>query len=320
MLKGRSTNMRRIFKTIEDHLTECTTLEKGVWVHLQSPTKEEVDGLTTRFNLDPTFLPAALDEEESARTDYDSDKQQTLIIVDIPYVDTEGTGYVYSTIPLGIVLCDEVIITVCTRDTPIINDFTEERIRNFWTFKRTRFILQILQRNAGRFLSYLKQIDKTSQHIQEKLEHTSRNQELLQMMKLEKSLVYFNTSLKGNALVMERLMRQDILKRYPEDTDLLEDVIIENKQAMEMCSIYRDIMSNTTDAFASIINNNLNITMKVLTALTVLFAVPTLVMTIWGINVPVPFERQAWGFAAVCGISIILTLFAFVIMRRKNMF
>ena len=312
--------MRRIFKTIEDHLTECTTLEKGVWVHLQSPTKEEVDGLTTRFNLDPTFLPAALDEEESARIDYDPDKQQTLIIVDIPYVDTEGTGYVYSTIPLGIVLCDEVIITVCTRDTPIINDFTEERIRNFWTFKRTRFILQILQRNAGRFLSYLKQIDKTSQHIQEKLEHTSRNQELLQMMKLEKSLVYFNTSLKGNALVMERLMRQDILKRYPEDTDLLEDVIIENKQAMEMCSIYRDIMSNTTDAFASIINNNLNITMKVLTALTVLFAVPTLVMTIWGINVPVPFEKQAWGFAAVGGISIILTLFAFVIMRRKNMF
>ena len=234
--------MRRIFKTIEDHLTECTTLEKGVWVHLQSPTKEEVDGLTTRFNLDPTFLPAALDEEESARIDYDSDKQQTLIIVDIPYVDTEGTGYVYSTIPLGIVLCDEVIITVCTRDTPIINDFTEERIRNFWTFKRTRFILQILQRNAGRFLSYLKQIDKTSQHIQEKLEHTSRNQELLQMMKLEKSLVYFNTSLKGNALVMERLMRQDILKRYPEDTDLLEQ-ICSREQAEQLREAVERVLS-----------------------------------------------------------------------------
>ncbi len=241
--------MRRIFKTIEDHLTECTTLEKGVWVHLQSPTKEEVDGLTTRFNLDPTFLPAALDEEESARIDYDPDKQQTLIIVDIPYVDTEGTGYVYSTIPLGIVLCDEVIITVCTRDTPIINDFTEERIRNFWTFKRTRFILQILQRNAGRFLSYLKQIDKTSQHIQEKAgayqpqSGTAANDETGEVTGLLQHVA------KGNALVMERLMRQDILKRYPEDTDLLEDVIIENKQAMEMCSIYRDIMSNTTDAF-----------------------------------------------------------------------
>lgn len=312
--------MKRIFKTVDDHLTECTTLEKGAWVHLQNPTKEEISGLTTRFHLDPTFLPAALDEEESARIDCDPDKQQTLIIVDIPYVDTEGTGYVYSTIPLGIVLCDEVIITVCTRDTPIISDFTEERVRNFWTFKRTRFILQILQRNAGRFLSYLKQIDKTSLHVQEKLERASRNQELLQMMKMEKSLVYFNTSLKGNALVMERLMRQDILKRYPEDTELLEDVIIENRQAIEMCTIYRDIMSSTTDAFASIISNNLNITMKVLTSLTVLFAVPTLIGSLWGMNVPVPFENSPWGFTLVIGLGALLTLLAFFIMLKKNMF
>lgn len=312
--------MRRIFKTVDDHLTECTTLEKGVWVHLQSPTKEEVDGLTTRFGLDPTFLPAALDEEESARVDYDPDKQHTLILVDIPYVETEGSGYVYSTIPLGIVLCDEVIITVCTRDTPIINDFTEERIRNFWTFKRARFILQLLHRNAGRYLAYLKQIDKASLIVQEKLEKASRNQELLQMMKLEKSLVYFNTSLKGNALVLERLMRQDVLKRYPEDTDLLEDVIIENKQAIEMCSIYRDIMSNTTEAFASVISNNLNITMKVLTSLTALLSIPTIIASLWGMNVPVPFENQSWGFWALLGISGFAVLGAGLFMVRKNMF
>lgn len=268
--------MKRIFKTVDDHMTECTTLEKGCWVHLENPTKEEIDGLNTRFALDPTYLAAALDEEESARIEHDPDKGQTLIIVDIPYVESEGSGYVYSTIPLGIVLVDDIIITVCTRDTPIINDFTEERIRNFWTFKRTRFILQLLQRNAGRFLSYLKQIDKSSLLVQEKLERASRNQELLQMMKLEKSLVYFNTSLKGNALVLEKLMRQDVLKRYPEDTDLLEDVIIENKQAIEMCAIYRDIMSGTMDAFASIISNNLNITMKVLTSLTAVLSVPWL--------------------------------------------
>lgn len=312
--------MRRIFKTVEDHLIECTTLEKGVWVHLQNPTKEEVDGLTTRFHLDPTFLPAALDEEESARIDYDPDKQHTLILVDIPYVETEGSGYVYSTIPLGIVLCDEVIITVCTRDTPIISDFTEERIRNFWTYKRARFILQLLHRNAGRFLSYLKQIDKSSQVVQERLEKASRNQELLQMMKLEKSLVYFNTSLKGNALVLERLMRQDVLKRYPEDTDLLEDVIIENKQAIEMCSIYRDIMRNTTDAFASVISNNLNITMKTLTSLTALLSIPTIVASIWGMNVPVPFANAAWGFWAVLGIAGVMALIAAIFMAKKNMF
>ena len=312
--------MKRIFKTVDDHLIECTTLEKGSWVHLLNPTREEVEGLTTRFHLDPTYLPAALDEEESARIDYDPDKQQTLILVDIPYVDTEGSGYVYSTIPLGIILVDEVIITVCTRDTPIISDFTEERIRNFWTFKRPRFILQLLHRNAGRFLSYLKQIDKSSMLVQEKLEKASRNQELLQMMKLEKSLVYFNTSLKGNALVLERLMRQDVLKRYPEDTELLEDVIIENKQAIEMCSIYRDIMSNTTEAFASVISNNLNITMKMLTSLTVLLSIPTIIASLWGMNVPVPLEGTSWGFWALVALSGLAVLVATIYMSRKNMF
>lgn len=312
--------MRRVFKTVDDHLIECSTLEKGCWIHLQNPTKEEVDGLTTRFALDPTFLPAALDEEESARIDMEPEKNQTLIIVDIPYVDTEGSGYVYSTTPLGIVLVDEVIITVCTRDTPIINDFIEERIRNFWTFKRTRFILQILHRNASRFLNYLKLIDKASVHVQEKLEKSSRNQELLQMMKLEKSLVFFSTSLKGNELVMERLMRQtNILKQFPEDTDLLEDVIIENKQAMEMCSIYRDIMSGTMDAFASIISNNLNITMKILAALTAGLSIPTIISGFWGMNVIVPFADTPWGFWAVLGLAGVMSLAAFILMLKKNL-
>ncbi len=311
--------MRRIFKTVEDHLIECTTLEKGCWVHLQNPTKEEIDGLNTRFALDPTYLAAALDEEESARIEHDGD--QTLIIVDIPYVESEGSGYIYSTIPMGIVLVDEIIITVCTRETPIIADFTEERVRNFWTFKRTRFILQLLYRNASRFLAYLKQIDKASMHVQDQLEKSSRNQELLQMMKLEKSLVFFSTSLKGNELVMEKLLRQEsIMKRFPEDTDLLEDVIIENKQAIEMCAIYRDIMSGTMDAFASIISNNLNITMKVLTSLTVVMAVPTIISSLWGMNVAVPFSQSSAGFWIVMGISVICALFAFIFMYKKRMF
>ncbi len=302
-------------------MTECTTLEKGCWVHLENPTKEELEGLTTRFALDPTFLPAALDEEESARIEFDPDKQQTLILVDVPYVEAEGSGYVYSTTPLGIVLVDDIIITVCTRDTPIITDFTEERVRGFWTFKRTRFILQILYRNASRFLSYLKQIDKASMHVQDKLEKSSRNQELLQMMKLEKSLVFFSTSLKGNELVMEKLMRQTtILKQFPEDTDLLEDVIIENKQAMEMCAIYRDIMSGTMDAFASIISNNLNITMKVLTSVTALLAIPTIFSSLWGMNVPVPFQDSPFGFWIVLGISVVVAGACFILMYKKRMF
>ena len=310
--------MKRIYLTVDDHLTEINTLEKGCWVHLQNPTREEIDGLNARFALDPTYLQAALDEEESARIERDGD--QTLIIVDIPYVEAEGNGYSYTTIPMGIIMVDDVIITVSTRESTIITDFTEERIRGFWTFKRTRFILQLLHRNASRFLTYLKQIDKASGFVQKRLEADMRNQELLQMMKLEKSLVYFSTSLKGNEMVMERMLRMDMLRKYPDDSDLLEDVIIENKQAMEMCAIYRDIMSGNMDAYASIISNSLNIVMKILTSVTVIMAIPTLVASLWGMNVGVPFQHNPFGFWLVMGIALIVSAAAFVILWKKKMF
>ena len=213
-----------------------------------------------------------------------------------------------------------MIITVTSRESTLINDFTEERVRGFWTYKRTRFILQMLNRNANRFLSYLKQIDKVSTTVQRRLQESMRNQELLQMMQLEKSLVYFSTSLKGNELVLEKMMRMDMLRKYPEDADLLEDVIIENKQAIEMCNIYRDIMSGTMDAYASIISNNLNIVMKVLTSLTVLLAVPTLFASFWGMNTGVPFQGNIMGFWIVFGASAAVTLISFFILRWKKMF
>ena len=310
--------MKKIYLTVDDHLTEITTLEKGCWVHLQNPTREEIEGLNARFALDPTYLQAALDEEESARIERDND--QTLIIVDVPYVEAEGNGYSYSTVPVGIVMVDDVIITVSTRDTALITDFSEERIRGFWTFKRTRFILQMLYRNAGRYLTYLKQIDKASMFVQERLQESMRNQELIQMMKLEKSLVFFSTSLKGNEMVLEKMMRTDMLRKYPEDSDLLDDVIIENKQAMEMCAIYRDIMSGTMDAFASIISNNLNIVMKILTSLTVVLSIPTIFASFWGMNTGVPFQGSGMGFWLVLGVSLCAAGAAFFFLWRKKMF
>ena len=306
-------HLKRIYLTVDDHLTEINTLEKGCWVHLHNPTREEIDGLNARFALDPTYLQAALDEEESARIERDGD--QTLIIVDIPYVEAEGNGYSYT-----IIMVDDVIITVSTRESTIITDFTEERIRGFWTYKRTRFLLQLLHRNASRYLTYLKQIDKASGFVQKRLEADMRNQELMQMMKLEKSLVFFSTSLKGNEMVLERMMRMDMLRKYPDDSELLEDVIIENKQAMEMCSIYRDITSSTMDAFASIISNNLNNVMKLLTSLTVVLTVPTVIASLWGMNVPVPFQSSGLGFVWVLVITLLASLAAFLILWRKKMF
>lgn len=316
--KGRFFFLKRIYLTVDNHLTEINTLEKGCWVHLHNPTREEIDGLNARFHLEPTYLQAALDEEESARIERDGD--QMLIIVDIPYIDDSETGAAYTTIPMGIVIVDDVIITVSTRESTVITDFTEERIRGFWTFKRTRFLLQILQRTASRYLTYLKQIDKSSQFVQKRLEKDMRNQELLQMMKLEKSLVFFSTSLKGNEMVMERMLRTEMLRKYPEDGELLEDVIIENKQAMEMCSIYRNIISSTMDAFASIISNNLNIVMKVLTSLTVVLSIPTLFASLWGMNVGVPFQNNPFGFWIVIAITAVASLAAFIILWRRKMF
>lgn len=310
--------MKRIFKTVDGHLTECTTLEKGCWVHLQNPTKEEIDGLTTRFDLDPTFLPAALDTEESARIEQDGG--QTLILVDTPYTEAEGSGYIYSTLPIGIVLADEVIITVTTQETAVITDFLEERVRGFWTDRRTRFILQLLYRNASLFLSYLKQVDKASMHVQAQLEKSMKNRELFQMLKLEKSLVYFSTSLNGNEAVMEKMMRTDMLRRDADMGELLEDVIIENKQAIEMSTIYRDILSGTMDAYASIISNNLNIVMKVLTSFTVVLSVPTIFSSFWGMNTKVPFGDSPFGFWIVVTLALVVAVLAFVYLWRKKMF
>jgi len=310
--------MKRVFLTVDDHLMEITTFEKGCWIHLQSPTKEEIQGLNARFSLDPTYLQAALDEEESARIERDGD--QTLIIVDVPYVETEEKGFSYSTVPMGIIMVDDVIITVSSRESTIINDFTEERVRGFWTFKRTRFLLQLLNRNASRYLAYLKQIDKASTLVQKRLQESMRNRELLQMMQLEKSLVYFSTSLKGNEIVLEKMMRMDMLRKYPDDADLLEDVIIENKQAIEMCAIYRDIMGGTMDAYASIISNNLNIVMKILTSLTVMLAIPTLFASFWGMNTAVPWQNNLTGFWVVCGLSAVVTVIVYFILRWRKMF
>lgn len=310
--------MRRIFKTVDDQMIELNTLEKGSWVHLQNPTKEEIDGLNTRFALEPSYLRAVLDEEESARIERSGN--QTLIVVDVPYVEVVGESYSYSTFPIGIVLVDDVIITITTKDTPIFTDFIEERIRDFWTFKRTRFILQLLHRNSARFLSFLKQIDKASMFVQDKLQSSMRNKELMQMMELEKSLVYFSTSLRGNELVLEKMMRLEMLNQYPEDTNLLEDVIIENKQAIEMCAIYRDIMNGAMDAFASIISNNQNTVMKLLTSITIVISIPTLIASIWGMNVDLPFTDNPNAFIILIGTAGILSAICAIIMWKKRMF
>lgn len=310
--------MITMYRTDDEKVHSPETLEPGTWVHLVSPNANEQQWVIDNLEVDPDFLRAALDEEERARID--SENGQTLILVDSPLMVSDSAGEEYSTLPLGIIMTPNYIVTVCLKDSPIMNDFSSGRVKAFSTKKKSRFILQILYRNAMHFLFHLRQLDKKSSSLETELHKSMKNKELISMLKLEKSLVYFSTSLKGNEVVLERLLRMEFVRRYPDDTELLEDVIIENKQAIEMCAIYRDILSGTMDAFASVISNNLNIVMKLLTSITIVLTIPTLIGTLWGMNVNVPFQGTAWGFFVVLGIMAVAMGLGVYWMSRRKMF
>jgi magnesium transporter len=222
--------------------------------------------------------------------------------------------------PIGmIVVRDDYFITVSLRKNKIIEDFEKRKIKNFQTYKKTRFIFQILYLNATYYLAYLKQINKETEFAESVLKTSMRNEELLKMLSLEKSLVYFATSLKSNESVMERTLRGKIIKLYDEDEDILEDAITENKQAIEMAQIYNNILNGTMDAYASIISNNLNGVMKTLTSITIILAVPTMISSFWGMNVTLPLQYSQYGFVIMIIVAIITTLAVTVILNKKDM-
>ena len=289
----------------------------GAWIHLCDPSEKEIGRVCAQLHIDPDLVRAPLDEEERSRIEQEDDGQ-TLIIVDTPTVQTEGHSFVYSTIPFGIILTQDNVVTVCLRENALARAFMEGLVKGCSTKKFKRLALQMLYRNASLFLFYLRQVDKASTRVENELHISMKNKELIQMLGLEKSLVYFSTSLKGNEIVLEKLLRMDFVKDYPDDTELLEDVIIENKQAIEMSNIYRDILSGTMDAFASVISNNLNIVMKVLAAVTIILTIPSIIFGLWGSNVPVPFESSPYGFFAIIGIAALCTAVAVVVMVRKK--
>lgn len=294
--------------------------EEGCWVNLCDPSEEEIQQVVSFFGVESNFVTAALDEEESAHIDVEDDGS-SLFVVDTPFIQKDDeTNFSYITIPLGIVLCEKGMITVCLKEAPILEPFLNDRVRSFSTNKKTRFLLQILYRNASKFLQYLKQIDKASTLVENELHKSMKNRELIQMMRLEKSLVYFSTSLKGNETVLEKLTRSRTITRYDEDEDLLEDVIIENKQAIEMCTIYRDIMSGTMDAFASIISNNLNIVMKWLAVITIVLSIPQIVFSLFGINTGIPWEGAIEGFWYVLALGGLGCIVGAIWMWHKKMF
>ena len=307
--------MVRMFRTSDGAIHEIQEPQDGCWIALTNPTATEIFEISEQFQIEVDDLRAPLDEEERSRIEVED--TYTLVLVDVPMIEERNDKDWYGTIPLGIIVTDKMIFTVCLEDTQVLTRFMEGRVRNFFTYMKTRFILQILYKNASMFLHYLRIIDKKSEEVEEKLQESTKNKELIELLELEKSLVYFTTSLRSNEMVLEKLLKVERIKQYPDDTDLLEDVIIENKQAIEMAEIYSSILSGTMDAFASVISNNLNIIMKVLTVITILMTIPNIVFSFYGMNVqdmPLPYT---W---APVVISLVVTGLVWLLLKKKHLY
>lgn len=311
----------RMFRTSEGAIHEIQEPQDDCWIALTNPTATEIFEISEQFQIEVDDLRAPLDEEERSRIEVEDD--YTLILVDVPMIEERNDKDWYGTIPLGIIVTDKMIFTICLEDTQVLTRFMEGRVRNFFTYMKTRFILQILYRNASMYLRYLRIIDKKSEQVEEKLHLSPRNQELIELLELEKSLVYFTTSLRSNEAVLEKLIKVESIKKYPEDTELLEDVIIENTQAIEMANIYSGILRSMMDAFASVISNNLNDVMKILSVITIVMSIPTIIFSAYGMNLNaagMPFSGTQWGFLIVILISIALSVIAAIVLSKKKYF
>ncbi|WP_321289804.1 magnesium transporter CorA family protein [uncultured Sunxiuqinia sp.] len=310
--------MLKIFKSFGGY-TEISKAEKGCWINAVNPSKVEVERLKEEFQIPADIIQDILDTDERPR--YEVDEDWSLIILRIP-VDNPNNGVPYYTLPLGIFLSKEVTITICSRSNEVLplEKPMLYRGQSLLVHDDLNFVIKLFLRSGTAYLRYLKQINQQTTQIENELEKSVRNRELNKLLKMEKCLVFFITSLKANEIVLARL-RNGLKRSMTElNEDLLEDAIIENKQALEMSQIYSDIQSGMMDAFASVISNNLNVVMKQLASISIILMIPTLIASLYGMNVPNHLEGNAYAFPIILMVSILLALLGIIIFWKKNLF
>lgn len=314
--------MRQVFLSTTTQFKEIDHMESGSWINLINPTQSESIEVANEFDIDIADLRAPLDLEEMSRVTIEDD--YTLIIVDVPITEERNNKIYYVTIPLGIILTDEVIITTCQENIPLLDVFVQRRLRNFYTFMRSRFVFQILYRNAELYLTALRSIDRKSDQIETVLLEAPRNEELIELMELEKTIVYFKASLKTNERVVRKLTSSSSsIKKYLEDEDLLEDTLIETQQAIEMADIYGNILRSMTDTFASIISNNQNNIMKTLALVTIVMSIPTMIFSAYGMNFKnndMPLNGEPHAFWIIIAIAFAMSLSMTLYLIHKKLF
>lgn len=313
--------MLKIFKTSLNDKTikKAKKITADSWIDLTAPTKDEIEKVSLKTKVDKDLILKMLDDEELPRVEQSGNA--TLIVIDTPYLEVGETMHTYTTYPLGIIITDNnYVITVSPKKTTILNDFKKNKIKDFRTAKKVRFLIQILLITSNQYLRALKQVNADIEKKEHVLTKSTENKDLIDLLDIEKTLVYFITSLKANDLVLEKLSKGTIFPLYEGDKDLLEDAIIENKQAIEMSGIYRDILSSITDTYATIVSNNLNNVMKFLAGATIVLSIPTMISSFLGMNVPL--GNLSTDTHAVVGITIVSVVLSFVIaiaLKKKNM-
>ncbi len=312
--------MITFYKTDDRIIREVNELGEGCWIKLTAPTLEECADVSEQFGIDVADVRAALDDDESSRIALED--EYTLILVDIPTAETHGSRTTYTTIPLGIIILSGYVITVCSEETSVLRTFIDQRVRDFSTKKQMKFVYQILNNNTMVFQSLLRNIDRKRSEIELKISGHIDDDDLIELHDLESNLVYFATSLRANGVVLDRLTRYGRLRQFPEDQELLEDVIVENRQAIEMTQIYKDIINGTSELMSAVINNKMNNIMRYLAAITIVMAIPTIMSGFWGMNVDskwVPFSDTPFGFAIIALITLIMCIIVLYVLRKKKM-
>ncbi len=308
--------MITLYKNTKVGLETITDLQPGCWINMIDPTPDEITRTYQELEIPQDFLTYPLDVDELSRTE--KEDGATLIILRVPHFQGKNLDVPYTTLPMGIVLTENYFVTVCRQENCIIREFASGKVRGLSTVKKNRFVLRLMLWAAYKYLSYLREITKVTDTLEDELQQSTRNREVLELLKYQKSLTYFTTALKSNQLMLERLQKSHLFDQYPDDEDWLEDVITENQQAIAMTDIAGNILSQMMDAFASIISNNLNMVMKMLASITIIMSLPTMLASFYGMNVNLPLDEHPVAFLAILAVSFVLSLGAAFIFWRKD--
>ena len=311
--------MLRVFKTSDDGtLEKLKNIETNTWIDLVEPTEKEIKEVVEKTDIPANLLIKLLDSDEVARIEKEDDA--TLIIIDVPYVIDKKIKNKYSTLPLGIISYKNYLVTIAVKETEVVQDVMENRVKSVFTMKKSRFLIQILHRVATLYLKYLKEINLEIEAKEKNLINATSNKYLLQLMNIQKSLVYFVTSLKSNDIILEKLEKGNLIEFYEEDMDVLEDAIIENRQGIETSLIYREIVASLQETYSGVISNNLNEIMKFLAGITIVFSIPTMIASFMGMNVPLGvLANNDYSFMFIMSISIFSAFVIALILKKKDM-